>query len=149
MSTRDGLVLRDRYINREWSWLAFNERVLEEAEDGHNPLLERVKFVAIFAGNLDEFYMKRVAALCNVIDEGSNRTDSFGYLPQEACQGIETITDRLRTRHYSVFRNLLRNDLAAEGIRLLDTIDTGHRESRRGADLLRLDGVPFGDTDGG
>lgn len=128
VSTFEGLGLRDRYVNREWSWLAFNERVLEEAEDRDNPLLERLKFVAIFASNLDEFYMKRVAALCDVIDEGSTRPDSFGYTPQETYQGIAAIADRLRVRHYSVFRRLLRNELAAAGIRLLGTDGIGERD---------------------
>jgi polyphosphate kinase len=128
MTTRDRPAVRERYVNREWSWLAFNERVLEEAEDRNNPLLERVKFVAIFAGNLDEFYMKRVAALCNVIDEGSTQPNSFGYLPAETYQGIEAIADRLRVRHYSVFRRLLQNELAGAGIRLLGPNEAGERD---------------------
>ncbi len=127
MSGSKGPVLRDRYVNREWSWLAFNERVLEEAEDRSNPLLERAKFVAIFASNLDEFFMKRVAALCEVIDAGEKKPDGFGYFPEEVYRGIETITARLRTRHVHVFRRL-RQELAAEGIRLLEMAQLGEHD---------------------
>jgi len=128
MNGNEGPALRDRYVNREWSWLAFNERVLEEAEDKSNPLLERVKFVAIFASNLDEFYMKRVAALCEVIDAGEKKPDGFGYFPEEVYRGIEAITARLRTRHVETFRRLLRQELAAEGIRLLEMSQLGERD---------------------
>jgi polyphosphate kinase len=127
VSQPDGPVLRDRYINREWSWLAFNERVLEEAEDENNPLLERVKFIAIFASNLDEFYMKRVAALCEVIDEGEKKPDSFGYFPEEAYRGIETIAARLRVRHHEVFHHHLQRELEAERIHLVEVAQFDER----------------------
>ncbi len=120
------------YFNREWSWLAFNERVLEEAEDRSNPLLERAKFVAIFASNLDEFYMKRVAALLAVIDEGEAVPDSFGYTPQEVYRGIETIVGQLRLRHQDAFRQVVA-ELARNRVKLvaLDELTQRDREAIR------------------
>ena len=66
------------YINRELSWLDFNERVLALAEDGFTPLLERAKFLAIFAGNLDEFYQVRVAGLRRQIEAGFSKRSPDG-----------------------------------------------------------------------
>ena len=69
------------FLNRELSWLAFNERVLEEAADVTNPLLERVKFVAIAASNLDEFFMVRVAGLKEAVEDPRANTDLCGMTP--------------------------------------------------------------------
>jgi polyphosphate kinase len=71
------------FLNRETSWLEFNRRVLEEAQDPRNPLLERVRFYCIFRSNLDEFFMVRVASLQHLIDQGENNPDPSGLTPHE------------------------------------------------------------------
>ncbi len=81
------------YENRELSWIDFNERVLELAEDDATPLLERVKFLAIYAGNLDEFYMVRVAGLHDQVDAGIDARGADGLSPSET---VELIAERVR-----------------------------------------------------
>lgn len=83
MDTKDITGAKIPFIPRDLSWLAFNNRVLQEATDPNNPLLERIKFMAIFVNNLDEFHMVRVAGLKRLIDSGYNRKDVFGFTPQE------------------------------------------------------------------
>ncbi len=76
------------FFNRELSWLAFNERVAEEAADKSNPLIERAKFAAIVASNLDEFFMVRVARLRNAIDEGDTEPDPAGLTPAQQLRQV-------------------------------------------------------------
>src|SRR5689334_9693686 len=76
------------FINRELSWLGFNERVLQQAEDATNPLLERVKFAAIAASNLDEFFMVRVAGLREAVAEESSVPDLCGMTPQQQLAAV-------------------------------------------------------------
>ena len=77
-------------IDREISWLSFNERVLELAEDESIPLLERVRFLTIFASNLDEFYMVRVASILGKIETNPNLVNSAGYIPA-ICSRIKSL----------------------------------------------------------
>ncbi len=85
----------DTLVNRELSWLEFNQRVLEEAQDGSVPLLERVKFLAIFSSNLDEFFMIRVAGLKRQILAGDRERGSEGLTPSETMTAIAARTHEL------------------------------------------------------
>ncbi len=109
----------DRFLDRELSWLAFNERVLELAEDSQLPLLERSKFLAIFASNLDEFIMVRVAGLKRRIATGIAVKSSSGFMPRELLDAIYARTSELMLRHGELFQAEIKPALTAEGIHIL------------------------------
>ena len=109
------------YNNRELSWLAFNERVLEEAEDDNNPLLERLKFLAIFSSNLDEFFMVRVAGLQDQIRAGYHKPENkSGLTPKEQLAKIAERTQALVRRQTEVYRFLVGECLPKENIYIKD-----------------------------
>lgn len=109
------------YNNRELSWLAFNERVLEEAEDESNPLLERLKFLAIFSSNLDEFFMVRVAGLQDQVRAGFHKPENkAGLTPKEQLEKIALKTQALVRRQMEVFRYLIFDLLSKENVYLKD-----------------------------
>ncbi len=109
----------NRFADRELSWLAFNERVLELAEDEALPLLERAKFLAIFASNLDEFFMVRVAGLKRRIDAGIAVRAASGLMPRDLLELILSRTRALMDRHAACFGDSVLPGLRAEGIQLL------------------------------
>ncbi|HSV39427.1 MAG TPA: RNA degradosome polyphosphate kinase [Nocardioidaceae bacterium] len=109
----------DRFLDREVSWLHFNQRVLELAEDERLPLLERVRYLAIFASNLDEFFMVRVAGLKRRIAAGVAGRSASGLQPREVLDTIWAITAELMDRHANVFRDVIVPALADEGIELI------------------------------
>jgi polyphosphate kinase len=106
------------YFNRELSWLEFNARVLHEAFDERNPLLERLKFLAIYSTNLDEFYMVRVAGLRRQVFAGVTHPGPDGVPPAEALDAIHTRVAELEARQHECLHTLLLPALAAKGIRL-------------------------------
>ena len=104
------------YINQELSWLDFNARVLEEAQDERNPLLERVKFMAIVASNLDEFYEIRVAGLLQLHESGANPSRPDGLTPAEQLERITQQAHEQVAEQYRCWNEDLIPALAAEGI---------------------------------
>ena len=107
------------YLNRELSWLEFNARVLYEARDERNPLLERVKFAAIFAGNLDEFFQVRIAGLRQQVDAGTVTRAPDGRTPAEQLAHARERVLELVAEHSAIFLEL-RQSLSAEGVSMLD-----------------------------
>ena len=120
----------DRFLDRELSWLRFNERVLELAEDPDLPLLERVRFTAIFASNLDEFFMVRVAGLKRRIAAGVAVRAASGLMPREVLESIWSTTRVLMERHARLFRNDLVPALANENIELVRWDDLDKDEQK-------------------
>ena len=110
---------RTLFLNREESWLKFNWRVLEEAEDSGNPLLERVKFLAITASNLDEFFEIRVGGLLQQLEDGQNSTTSGSLTMVEERELINRATHKFVDEQYSCWNERLRPELAEQGIRVL------------------------------
>jgi len=108
------------FFSRDESWLSFNRRVLEEAEDGSNPLLERVKFLAITASNLDEFFEIRVAGVLQRIEDGYNEASPDGTTMRESLEGLKEETHRFTTDQYRCWNTQLLPDLRKAGIRVLD-----------------------------
>src|SRR6201997_4226942 len=121
----------DRYLNRELSWLDFNARVLALAADTSLPLLERAKFLAIFASNLDEFYMVRVAGLKRRDEMGLSVRSADGLTPREQLRRIGEQTQKIATRHAEVFLNSVAPELAGEGIHIVTWADLDQDERDR------------------
>jgi polyphosphate kinase len=132
----------DRFSNRELSWLSYNGRVLAQAEDPDAPLLERVKFLAIFASNLDEFYMVRVAGLKRRADMGLQVQSADGLSPREVIAALAQSASDLAQRHARCFRSDVAPALAENGIhvRRWDALD--EEEKARLADYFRTKVFP-------
>ena len=121
----------DRYFDRELSWLKFNKRVLELAEDESVPLLERANFAAIFASNLDEFFMVRVAGLKRRVDTGIAVTAASGMSPRQQLRAISEQAHKLQDEHAHYVIDHILPDLAAESIILLSWPQLSSQEQER------------------
>lgn len=109
----------EHVIDRELSWLSFNERVLELAEDESIPLLERVRFLTIFASNLDEFYMVRVASVLGKIETNPNLVNSAGFTPPELLIAISERVKELTLRHAKLFKQVIAPELKSHQIEII------------------------------
>ncbi len=123
----------DRYLDREESWLRFNQRVLELAQDDSVPLLERVRFLAIFASNLDEFFMVRVAGLMRRMAAGLPVEGVSLQLPGQVLNRTLELTGRLTARHAACFSEQVLPALNAQGIEILrwKELSSGERDNLR------------------
>jgi polyphosphate kinase len=116
------------FVNREVSWLQFNERVLELAEDDTTPLLERLKFLAIYATNLDEFFMVRVAGLHDQVDAGIDARGPDGLSARETLERITESNADLTRRHSRVWEQEVRPALAEHGVRVAEIAECSDTE---------------------
>jgi len=116
------------YFNRELSWLEFNKRVLAEATDPRTPLLERLKFLAIFSSNLDEFFMVRVAALKQQVAANVSKLPPDGRTPSEQLELISQRLPPIVLEQHQHFEKVLRPQLAREGVYLLDYMDLNQEQ---------------------
>ena len=121
---------REMLVDRELSWLAFNQRVLEMAEDKSTPLLERCRFLAIFSSNLDDFYMIRVASLKNKLETGFSKANTAGFTPIELMKELSTKTEELIKRKTKCFHEDVHLKLSKEGINIVrwDELNSQERE---------------------
>jgi polyphosphate kinase len=122
------------YFNRELSWLDFNQRVLELAEDPEVPLLEQIRFCAIYASNLDEFFMVRVAGLFDQLDAGIDARGPDGLPPGEQIDAIQARVLEFDQRLHSCFNGTLRPALAEQGIRIV-SLEEASEEERSEIDI--------------
>jgi polyphosphate kinase len=124
----------DRFLEREISWLQFNERVLRLAADESEPLLERARYLAIFASNLDEFFMVRVAGLKRRIATGLALRSASGLEPREVLEQISLVAHELMATHARVFEDQVRPALIEEGISIVrwEELNSGEQERLHG-----------------
>ena len=128
---------RSRFINRELSWLEFNERVLEEARDVENPTLERLSFLSITASNLDEFFMVRVASLRDLENAGYKKKDPAGLDVSDQLAAIATRTHEMVKKQYSTLNRMLLPTLENYNVRLRRIDDLSERELTYCRDVFR------------
>ncbi len=124
----------ENYVNRELSWIEFNNRVLSEARDKSLPLFERLKFLSITASNLDEFYMVRVASLKDMVHAKYTKPDIAGLKPSEQLEKISERTHELVALQYSTYNRSLLSALKQNGLRVIQWHEDLSEEEGRYAD---------------
>jgi len=141
-SVDDGTLPYDRYLDRELSWLAFNQRVLELAEDTSLPLLERANFLAIFASNLDEFFMVRVAGLKRRISTGLAVPTNVGRAPEDVLAAVSAKAHELQHRHAVTFGEHVKPALDEAGIHIETWSDLDEADRDRAREIFSLQIFP-------
>jgi polyphosphate kinase len=127
---------REILVDRELSWLAFNQRVLELAEDKSTPLLERCRFLAIFSSNLDDFYMIRVASLKNKLETGISKANTAGFTPSELMKELSIKTEELIARKSKCFHEDVHLKLSKEGINIVRWDELNSKERELATDIF-------------
>jgi polyphosphate kinase len=125
-----GMVMysNENFINREISWLSFNERVLQEAEDSNTPLFERIRFIGIFSNNLDEFFRVRVATVRRMVDIGKDEENLLGdFTPRELHDHILEIVSEQQNKVQQILKNIL-VELNQNNIFLIDEKELNHKQ---------------------
>jgi polyphosphate kinase len=121
---------KEKFINREISWLSFNERVLQEAEDPNTPLFERIRFIGIFSNNLDEFFRVRVAAVRRMVVLGKDEENLLGSLtPTALYQKIQTIVNEQQNKVNEIYNNI-QQELRENNIFMLNEKELSERQGR-------------------
>ena len=119
----------EELLNRELSWLEFNARVMEEAEDSTVPLLERVKFLSIVSSNWDEFFMVRVAGIWRQIDAGITQPGPDGLTPRQLLERVSSTIHAYSARQHELFHSILEPQMEARGIRIMNPRDLDEAQS--------------------
>src|SRR5260370_10170409 len=141
-----GTTVENLFFSRDESWMRFNQRVLEEAQDETNPLLERVKFLAITASNLDEFVEIRVAGFLQRIEDGYNLAqppDEGGLTPQERLDGLMERIHLFVKAQYQCLNEQILPALQAEKIRVLQWDELGDAARKQALDFYDPEVAPF------
>lgn len=128
MATYKDFYQPTNYVNRELSWIDFNGRVLDEALDPHNPLLEQANFVGITQSNVDEFFMVRVASLHKLSAANVKTTDASGMTPEEQLKAVNAKEHQMVERRYQVYNDHVRPELAKQDIRIIKESDLDEKD---------------------
>lgn len=135
--------IRDIYINREYSWLLFNKRVLDQATDDSNPVLEKAKFISIFSSNLDEFFMVRVGSLFNESSASPTEKENKTNLTAEKqLDGICQVVRKQYSERASAYNTLVK-DLAESGVKILRASELSSKQERECAQIFKTSVLPL------